>query len=212
MAPPTVIERKKEIFNGALLSVSASPLKLNSAQDGFLSSPEATAIIEIWPLHYEALPPLAQWEWARKRDTLTAAADRATTGHPDYAAKYTLPDDFVRMIGVLPSSGDPPDFIVENGDLYISDDGDITIRYLSDSEENLRRMDGATRYLLKLSLAIDLATHFMRNEEMARRLSALYTVQLQIALSTVQSFVDLPTINFEAPLLLPQLTPRGVAQ
>lgn len=195
---------KLEIYNAALASVNAATLS-NENQD----TAEGQAVRAIFPIHFQALIPLAKWQWAKKRATIASPDATAPVGG-DYTQQYSLPSDFVRMVGVLAPSA-PPSWEVEADKLLVSDDNGVTILYLSNADGVLAFMDGAAARLLQISIGIDLATRFMRNEEMARRLQVQYNLHLQLALNSVQDFVDLPAINLESALLAPG-QPRAVTQ
>jgi len=180
MAQPTTLD----IYNGALAAANAGQM---------VTDVEDTAIGDVvralYPARYRAILDLAAWPWATTRAILSREAGSDT----EYADRYALPTTLIRLIGVNGNAN----WAQEGFKLHIDDNNGIVIKFVY--EAPIAQISGGAQLLLTTGLAIDLATAFLMDEGMARRLTETYQVQLRIALSAVQPFIDMPTATYESP-------------
>ena len=181
MAQPTVLD----IYNGALAAANAS-LMATASED----TSTGDIVRALYPTRYRAILDLGAWPWATTRATLSREAGSAT----EYADRYALPTTLIRLIGVMGNAN----WVQEGFKLHIDDSDGIVIRFVY--EAPIAEISGGAQLLLTTGLAIDLATAFLRDEAMARRLQETYQGQLRVALSSIQGFGDMPTGTFDNPI------------
>ena len=182
MAQPTVLD----IYNGALAAANASLMATDSEDTA-----TGDVVRALYPARYRAILDLGAWPWATTRASIGGAAGSANT---EYSHKYVLPTTCIRVIGV---NGNP-NWIQEGGEIHIDDADGIIVKYVQ--EAPIAAITGGAQLLLTTGLAIDLATAFLRDEAMARRLQETYQGQLRVALSSIQGFGDMPTATFDNPI------------
>lgn len=181
MAQPT----KLDIYNGALAAANAS-LMASDSED----TATGDVVRALFPARYRAVLDLAAWPWATTRSILSREAGSDT----EYADRYALPTTLIRMIGVMGNAN----WAQEGFKLHIDDSDGVVIVFVY--EAPISEISGGAQLLLQTGLAIDLATAFLMDETMARRLTETYQVQLRFALSSVQKFRDMPTATFDNPI------------
>ena len=183
MAQPTVLD----IYNGALAAANASLMATDSEDTS-----TGDIVRALYPTRYRAILDLGAWPWATTRATLASGV--RTASDTEYADKYPLPTTLIRMIGVMGNAN----WAQEGFNLHIDDNNGIVIKFVY--EAPIAEISGGAQLLLTTGLAIDLATAFLRDEGMARRLQETYQGQLRIALASIQGFGDMPTGTFDNPI------------
>ena len=181
MAQPT----KLDIYNGALAAANAT-LMASDSED----TATGDIVRALYPARYRSILDLAAWPWATTRQIISREAGSDT----EYTDRYALPTTLIRLIGVNGNAN----WIQEGYKLHIADANGCTIKFVY--EAPIENISGGAQLLLTTGLAIDLATAFMMDESMARRLQETYQVQLRIALSSIQSFIDMPNASFNNPI------------
>ena len=181
MAQPT----KLDIYNGALAAVNADLMATDSEDTA-----TGDIVRALYPARYRAVLDLAAWPWATTRQIISREAGSDT----EYADRYALPTTLIRLIGVSGNSN----WAQEGFKLHIDDNNGCTIKFVY--EAPIENISGGAQLLLTTGLAIDLATAFLMDETMARRLTETYQLQLRIALSGIQSFIDMPTQTYDNTL------------
>ena len=183
MAQPTVLD----IYNGALAAANAS-LMASDSED----TATGNIVRALYPARYRAILDLAAWPWATPRQIISREAGSDT----EYADRYALPTTLIRLLGVSGNAN----WTQEGYKLHIDDNNGCTIKFVY--EAPIENISGGAQLLLTTGLAIDLATAFLMDETMARRLTETYQMQLGIALTGIQSFVDMPTAGFDNPAMI----------
>ena len=181
MAQPT----KLEIYNGALAAANADLMATDSEDTA-----TGNIVRALYPARYRAILDLAAWPWATTRAILSREAGSDT----EYADRYALPATLIRLSGVNGNAN----WEQEGRKLHIDDNNGIVIKFVY--EAPIENISGGAQLLLTTGLAIDLATAFLMDETMARRLTETYQLQLRIALSGIQSFIDMPTPTYDNTL------------
>ena len=181
MAQPTTLD----IYNGALAAANATLMATDSEDTA-----TGDIVRALYPARYRAILDLAAWPWA----TTIAPAVREAGSDTEYADRYPLPTTLIRLIGVMGNAN----WTQEGFKLHIDDSDGIVLRFVY--EAPIAQISGGAQLLLTTGLAIDLATAFLMDETMARRLTETYQIQLRIALTGIQSFVDMPTATFDNTL------------
>ena len=181
MAQPTTLD----IYNGALAAANADLMATDSDDTA-----TGDIVRALYPARYRAILDLAAWPWATTRSILSREAGSDT----EYTDRYALPTTLIRLIGVNGNAN----WAQEGGKLHIDDADGIVIKFVY--EAPIAQISGGAQLLLTTGLAIDLATAFLMDEQMARRLTETYQIQLRIALSGLQSFIDMPTATYDNPL------------
>jgi hypothetical protein len=181
MAQPGEID----IYNGALAAANAT--LMTTAADAGVTGDTVRAL---YPARYRSILDLAAWPWATTRAIISREAGSDT----EFADRYALPTTLIRMIGVMGNEN----WLQEGTKLHIDDSDGIVIKFIY--EAPIANISGGAQLLLQTGLAIDLATTFLLDENMARRLQETYQLQLRIALSGVQKFIDMPTATFDNPI------------
>ncbi len=181
MAQPTTLD----IYNGALAAANADLMATDSEDTA-----TGNIVRALYPARYRAILDLAAWPWATTRAILSREAGSDT----EYTDRYALPATLIRLIGVNGNAN----WAQEGYKLHIDDNNGIVIKFVY--EAPIENISGGAQLLLTTGLAIDLATAFLMDETMARRLTETYQLQLRIALSGIQSFIDMPTPTYDNPL------------
>ena len=181
MAQPTTLD----IYNGALAAANADLMATDSDDTA-----TGDIVRALYPARYRAILDLAAWPWATTRQILSREAGSDT----EYTDRYALPTTLIRLIGVSGNAN----WAQEGGKLHIDDNNGCTIKFVF--EAPLAQISGGAQLLLTTGLAIEFATAFLMDETMARRLTETYQLQLRIALSGIQSFIDMPTPTYDNPL------------
>ena len=180
--PPTL-----DIYNGALAAANASLMATDSEDTATGDIVRARS-----PARSRSILDLAAWPWATTR--VIKGSGSRTGSDTEYADKYPLPTTLIRMIGVNGNAN----WIQEGGFVHIDDSDGIVLKFVY--EAPIAGITGGAQLLLTTGLASALATAFLMDETMARRLTETYQLQLRVALSGIQSFVDMPTPTFDNPL------------
>ena len=191
------------VFNPALTMVSSALIK--SPMEG---SPEQLACDALFPARYWELLSYAKWPFATKRMRMPSVAN--TEGN-DFKFRADLPLDidmhadarFVRVAGVIGTSAtedDSPLFWEEGDYIYHNEGtGDVgttfTLQYIA--AVPVQHIRGGFLLIIQKSLAAELASKFMRDENMARRLWVEMTAHLRMALQTITPFSDLPGTSLD---------------
>lgn len=123
------------------------------------------------------------WNFAKKRATITRSGDAEF----DFTDKYTLPNDFVRLLSVEGSSGEisqSNDYDINGREIYInaSTADSINIRYVSDVED-VTTWDALFRQLVILNLALVLAFAITKKESVVKRINDMLALETPSAIS-----------------------------
>lgn len=112
-----------EIANMALFECGADAISAFSD-----ATEAARAVNTAWPFVRRSVLRMHPWNSPTKRVTLTADA---TAPNWEYAARYALPGDFVRLLEI--EGDDSEDWRVENGFILTDAPSSIKIRYIYDT-------------------------------------------------------------------------------
>ena len=193
------------LFNPVMVMTSSAFIK--SPTEG---SPELQACEALFRARYWELLSYAKWPFAMKRVDLTFAqnnsggdfkfkADLAASGNPLHA---DATDRFVRTAELVPRSGqmDKAPLFWEEGDSIYHNVGtgtgtSFTMIYIA--AVPVEKIRGPFLLILQKSIAAELASKFLQNENMARRLWVEMTAHLRMALQTVTPFSDLPGTSLD---------------
>jgi len=115
------------------------------------------------------------WNFAIKRASLAQLAETPVYG---YSAKYQLPNDYLRVIS---TGNDPTDYVIES-DTLLTDDGSISVRYISDVTKSGYFSAGFAEAFAK-RLAYELAYPLTGNRALAEQMWNLYQVAINKAKS-----------------------------
>ena len=122
------------------------------------------------------------WNFGKKR----ASISRSGTPEFDYADKYQLPNDFVRLLSV---NGDTEvqqskDYDIEGRELLIDASGaaSIKIRYIKDVTD-VSQWDSLFRTCMILSLALATAYQFTKKKALVDQINGLLAAELPDAVS-----------------------------
>ena len=192
------------IFNPALTMVSSALIK--APNEG---SPEQLACDALFPARYWETLSYAKWPFATKREDTVSEAN--PTGN-DFAFRAQLPglydednppdERFVRVAGIVgqAASTDDAPLYWEEGDHIYHNVGtgvgtNFTLQYIA--AVRVEKIRGPFLLIIQKSLAAELASKFMRDENMARRLWVEMTAHLRMALQTITPFSDLPGTSLD---------------
>ena len=149
-----------QICNNALDFIGAQPITDIDATD----DASALVLARQWTFALREFVEAYPWGWAKVRTTLNAESPA-----PDFSWSYiyTLPDDFVTLVGLNETYVDTPSDLYEiNGESLLCDVGDtVDIEYIkifvdlgsNDVDDYLALMDGSCATALAVLLASKIA-------------------------------------------------------
>ena len=189
------------VYNPALTMTSSALIK--SPNEG---SPEQLSCDTLFPARYWELLSYAKWPFAMKRVNVDSEANDVGN---DFQFRATIPDivhtaaeRFVRVAGIVgqASTTDDAPLYWEEGDYVYHNEGsgtgtDFTLQYIAASL--VEKIRGPFLLIIQKSLAAELASKFLRNENMARRLWVEMTAHLRLAMQTITPFSDLPGTSLD---------------
>lgn len=120
-----------QICNNALLKYGDLTITSINADDK-----RARTCKVIYPIIRDRMLYLFPWNFAMKRADISAQLSTTPAFQWDYA--YTLPTDCLRAWEFYSTSGEEPEWQVENGKLLTNQDSEIYIRYISQVTETGR--------------------------------------------------------------------------
>ena len=171
-----------EIYNASLNMVSTEMMVTEMEQTAV-----GNACRSLFPARYEAVLGKAAWTWALKRVLVTGVDTDGTA--PEFDRVYPIPSDFIKMIG-WGGNADPMPKRIEGESIYSDQPSPAILIYVSRADVSLIR--GPFLECIELKLAAELASKFMRDEMMARRIIAQYQIAERDAIDSITEFVDLP--------------------